>query len=186
MLQTGPDVQPEGKGKTVVAWEESLSGGVMTADLQGEKNKTVAVVSSVLALKSSVRPQPPRAKAPHPVSHIYVPEYLPDAAVLVGPAGQVSVADKELRVQHTFTPQNQQASTLLKHFLFPLLYLLLLVTACRSITSCCAITVPQEWRHFKGGNCRYIRRWKFELTRGVRTSHGRDSTCICLLTSQLT
>ncbi|EIW61588.1 uncharacterized protein TRAVEDRAFT_69910 [Trametes versicolor FP-101664 SS1] len=100
VLQTGPDVQPEGKGKTVVAWEESLSGGVMTADLQGEKNKTVAV-------------------APHPVSHIYAPEYLPDAAVLVGPAGQVSVADKELRVQHTFTPQNQQASTLLKHFLFP-------------------------------------------------------------------
>lgn len=68
-----------------------------------------------------VKRSPPTSslKASHPVSHIYAPEYLPDAAVLVGSAGQVSVADKELRVQHTFTPQNQQASTLLKHFLFP-------------------------------------------------------------------
>lgn len=34
----------------------------MTADLQGEKNKRVAVVSSVLASKSSVRPQPPPSR----------------------------------------------------------------------------------------------------------------------------
>ncbi|KAI0355300.1 hypothetical protein OH77DRAFT_316034 [Trametes cingulata] len=99
VLETGSDVQPDGKGKTVVAWDEPLDGGVMSADAAGEKSKRVAV-------------------APHLVSHIYAPDYLPEAAVLVGPAGQVSVADGELRVQHTFTPQNQQPTTLLKHFLF--------------------------------------------------------------------
>ncbi|KAI0638487.1 hypothetical protein C8Q77DRAFT_1091361 [Trametes polyzona] len=99
ILETGPDVQPEGKGKTVVAWEEPLSGGVMTAEGQGEKSRRVAV-------------------APHPVSHIYAPEYLADTTVLVGPTGQVTTLDEELRVRHTSTPQNHQATTLLKHFLF--------------------------------------------------------------------
>ncbi|KAI0375953.1 hypothetical protein BV20DRAFT_985175 [Pilatotrama ljubarskyi] len=99
VLETGPDVQPDGRGKTVVAWDEPLDGGVMSTEAAGEKNKRVAV-------------------APHTVSHIYAPEYLPDSAVLAGPSGEVSVADGELRVQHTFTPQNQQPTTLLKHFLF--------------------------------------------------------------------
>ncbi|KAI0832732.1 hypothetical protein BC628DRAFT_1309590 [Trametes gibbosa] len=99
VLDTGPDVQPDGKGKTVVAWEESLSGGVMTADSQGQRSKRVA-------------------SAPHPISYIYAPEYLQDRAVLAGPDGQVTVLDAELRMLHTFAPQNQQASTLLKHFLF--------------------------------------------------------------------
>ncbi|KAI9000727.1 hypothetical protein BD414DRAFT_526173 [Trametes punicea] len=99
ILDSGLDVQSNGKGKTVVAWEEGLTGGVMSVNSQGEKNKRVAL-------------------APHPVSHIYAPEYLDEAEILVGSAGEVSIVDKELRVQHTFTPQNQQASTLLKHFLF--------------------------------------------------------------------
>ncbi|KAH9855045.1 hypothetical protein C2E23DRAFT_867127 [Lenzites betulinus] len=99
VLETGPDVQPDGKGKTAVAWEETLSGGVMAADSQGQKRKRVGV-------------------APHPVSHIYAPEYLPDHEVLVGPHGQLTVVDAELRTQHTFTPQIQQTSNLLKHFLF--------------------------------------------------------------------
>ncbi|KAI9064835.1 hypothetical protein FKP32DRAFT_1665671 [Trametes sanguinea] len=97
VLDSGPDVQPEGKGKTVVAWDEPLAGGV--ADAHGEKSKRVTVV-------------------PHPASHIYAPDYLEDTEVIVGPAGEVSVADEELRVQDTFTPQNQQATTLVKHFLF--------------------------------------------------------------------
>ncbi|OSD04539.1 hypothetical protein PYCCODRAFT_1443810 [Trametes coccinea BRFM310] len=99
VLESGPDVQPEGKRKTVVAWDEPLTGGV--AEAQGEKSKRVAV-----------------NQAPHPVSHIYSPEYLEDSEIIVGPAGEVSVADDELRVQDTFTPQNQQATSLLKHFVF--------------------------------------------------------------------
>ncbi|KAH9899554.1 hypothetical protein C8Q73DRAFT_639326 [Cubamyces lactineus] len=99
VLESGPHVQSNGKGKTVVMWEESLSGGAASTESQNEKNKKVSV-------------------APHSVTQIYAPEYLQDAEVLVGPAGEVSVADRDLHVQHTSTPQNHQASTLLKHFLF--------------------------------------------------------------------
>ncbi|KAI0677249.1 hypothetical protein C8Q78DRAFT_1088267 [Trametes maxima] len=100
VLEAGSDVRPDAKGKTVVAWEEAVSGVTGSEDLPGEKNKRVAV-------------------APHPVSHIYAPGYLPNTSILVGPGGQLSVADEELGVQHTSAPQNHQASTLLRHFLFP-------------------------------------------------------------------
>ncbi|KAI0650437.1 hypothetical protein C8Q79DRAFT_1083841 [Trametes meyenii] len=100
VLEAGPDVQLDGKGKTIVMWEEALSGGAISGDPQGEKVKRIAV-------------------APHPVSHIYAPDYLPNISLFAGPAGQLSVADEELRVQHTYAPQNHQASALLKHFLFP-------------------------------------------------------------------
>ncbi|KAI0776156.1 hypothetical protein BD413DRAFT_261764 [Trametes elegans] len=99
VLTAGPDVQPDAKGKTVAVWEEPLSGGALTAEPQGEKSKRVAL-------------------APHTVTHIYAPEYLPEAVILAGPDGQTSVVDKAIAVQHTLAPQNQQASTLLKHFLF--------------------------------------------------------------------
>ncbi|KAI0652881.1 hypothetical protein C8Q70DRAFT_1059801 [Cubamyces menziesii] len=99
VLQSGPEVQSDGKGKTVAMWEEAVSGAAAATDSQNEKIKKVSV-------------------APHSVAQIYAPEYLEDNEVFVGPAGEVSAADKDLRVQHTFTPQNHQASTLLKHFLF--------------------------------------------------------------------
>ena len=51
--------------------------------------------------------------------HIYAPTYLPSHVVLVSPTGEVSVADEELQVRHTITPQNNQPSKLVKHFLFP-------------------------------------------------------------------
>ncbi|KAI0331319.1 hypothetical protein GY45DRAFT_1336311 [Cubamyces sp. BRFM 1775] len=106
VLESGPEVQSNGKGKTVAMWEEPVSGGTASTELQREKTKKVAVDSSF------------PFKAPHSVAQIYAPEYLRDAEVLVGPAGEVSVADKDLHVQHTFTPQNHQASKLLKNFLF--------------------------------------------------------------------
>ncbi|KAI0722363.1 hypothetical protein C8T65DRAFT_704869 [Cerioporus squamosus] len=99
VLESGPDVQPEGKGKTVLAWEEPLAGGMSTST-ESEKKKRVAT-------------------APHPVAHIYAPDYLPSRIVLVSATGEVSVAEEELRVQRTCTPQNHQPSTLVKHFLFP-------------------------------------------------------------------
>ncbi|RPD66864.1 hypothetical protein L226DRAFT_549593 [Lentinus tigrinus ALCF2SS1-7] len=99
ILESGPDMQPEGKGKTVLAWEESLAGGMSTST-ESDKKKRVAV-------------------APHPVAHIHAPDYLPSHVVLVSATGEVSVADAELEVQRTCTPQNNQPSTLVKHFLFP-------------------------------------------------------------------
>ncbi len=39
--------------------------------------------------------------------------------VLVSATGEVSVVDEELRIQRTYTPQNHQPNTLVKHFLFP-------------------------------------------------------------------
>lgn len=184
VLQTGPDVQPEGKGKTVVAWEESLSGGVMTADLQGEKNKRVAVVSAVSALKSSIHLPLPSGASPG-LPHI-CPRIPPGCRSACGSC-RTSIFSGQGAPSAAYVHATKSAS---EHFAktlpLPLLYLLLLVTACRSVTSCCATTIPQKWRHFKGGNCRRIGRWKFELTRGERTSHGRDGTCVSLLTSQLT
>ncbi|KAI0774562.1 hypothetical protein C8Q74DRAFT_1438657, partial [Fomes fomentarius] len=97
VLESGRDVQPEGGGKTVVAWEESLIGG-MSSGTQSKKRVAVA---------------------PHPVAHLYAPEYLPDREIFVSSAGEVSLANEELRVVRTFTPQNQQVSTLVKHVLFP-------------------------------------------------------------------
>ena len=38
--------------------------------------------------------------------------------MLVSAAGDISLADKELQISRTHTPQNHQSSTLLKHFLF--------------------------------------------------------------------
>ncbi len=43
VLESGPDVQPEGKGKTVLAWEEHLAGGMSTST-ESEKKKRVATV----------------------------------------------------------------------------------------------------------------------------------------------
>ncbi|TFK94274.1 hypothetical protein K466DRAFT_476809 [Polyporus arcularius HHB13444] len=99
VLESGPDVQLEGKGKTVLAWEEHLAGGMSTST-ESEKKKRVAT-------------------APHAVAHIYAPDYLPSYIVLVSATGEVSVADEELQVQRTCTPHNHQPSTLVKHFLFP-------------------------------------------------------------------
>ncbi|KAM5534801.1 hypothetical protein V8D89_011517 [Ganoderma adspersum] len=99
VLESGPDVQPEGKGKTVVSWEEELSG-VASSSMQDEKKKRTAV-------------------APHPARHVYAPGYLPERIVLTSISGDLSLLDEELKVLRTYTPQNHQPSTLLKHFLFP-------------------------------------------------------------------
>ncbi|EJF62319.1 hypothetical protein DICSQDRAFT_58264 [Dichomitus squalens LYAD-421 SS1] len=99
VLESGPDVAPEGKGRTVVSWEEELSGGIASSAQEG-RNKRTSV-------------------APHSVVHVYAPDYLPRSVVLVSAAGDVSLADEELQILRTHTPQNHQPSTLLKHFLFP-------------------------------------------------------------------
>ena len=46
-------MQPEGKGKTVLAWEEHLEGGMSTT-LGSEKSKRVAVVRICLFSASPV------------------------------------------------------------------------------------------------------------------------------------
>ncbi|KAI1796095.1 hypothetical protein LXA43DRAFT_652845 [Ganoderma leucocontextum] len=98
ILESGADVRPEGKGKTVVAWEEELSGGV-SSSARDEKKRTTVI--------------------PHPVSHVYAPECLPENLVLVSASGDLSLLDEDLRVLRACTPQNHQSSALLKHFLFP-------------------------------------------------------------------
>ncbi|KAI0751088.1 hypothetical protein C8Q80DRAFT_1099341 [Daedaleopsis nitida] len=99
VLDSGADVQPEGKGKTVIAWEEDLSGG-MSSNARREMKKRVAVTS-------------------HTIAHIYASDCIPDRVVLVSSTGGVSIADEELRVHQTASPQHQLPSTLVKHFLFP-------------------------------------------------------------------
>ena len=52
MLDSGPDVQPEGKGKTVAFWEEDLSGGVASSAQDERKTRTAVVRACAAAYES--------------------------------------------------------------------------------------------------------------------------------------
>ena len=52
VLDSGPDVQPEGKGKTVAYWEEDLSGGVASSGQDERKTRTAAVRACTAAYES--------------------------------------------------------------------------------------------------------------------------------------
>ena len=53
VLESGPEVQPEGKGKTIAAWEEDLAGAT-SSGAQSEKRRWVAVVRIyILFVKAS-------------------------------------------------------------------------------------------------------------------------------------
>ena len=43
VLETGPDVKPDSKGKTVAVWEEHITGG-MSSNLGEDRKKRSAVV----------------------------------------------------------------------------------------------------------------------------------------------
>ncbi|KAL6309768.1 hypothetical protein BKA93DRAFT_850203 [Sparassis latifolia] len=108
-VHSSPDVLPEDRERTVWMWEETLSGGAVSAKAQKKKKSAVL---------------------PHPVRHIYASDDLPDHVLLVGPRGELTVADTQLAVHGSSTPSgsSEGATVLLKVIFF-------LRTACTFVPS---------------------------------------------------
>ncbi|TFY66636.1 hypothetical protein EVG20_g4452 [Dentipellis fragilis] len=73
-IQDAPELKPEEKGKTIWAWNETLSG-----ETSGKSQKTSVVM-------------------PHRVAKILYAEELPSRVILVSPEGDLTLADEELHV----------------------------------------------------------------------------------------
>ncbi|KAH9938085.1 uncharacterized protein B0H18DRAFT_1112274 [Fomitopsis serialis] len=98
VIASSPDIQEEDEGRTVLWWEESLSGGVMTADTQKKRKSTVLS---------------------HKITHIYAPKDLPDHLLLVGLGGEITVTDSVLNVQASSPTSEEDDTVLLRHFVLP-------------------------------------------------------------------
>ncbi|KZT05551.1 uncharacterized protein LAESUDRAFT_655546 [Laetiporus sulphureus 93-53] len=99
VIDSSPETLPEDRGRNVWAWEEQITGGVMSGDVQ-KKRKS--------------------ALMPHAISYIYAPDDLPDLILVVSHSGELTVADMDLNLQPTLTEQQIDAeSVMLKHFVFP-------------------------------------------------------------------
>ncbi|EPS98734.1 hypothetical protein FOMPIDRAFT_1164819 [Fomitopsis schrenkii] len=98
VIDSSPDIEEDHRGRAVWWWEESLSGGVMTADAQRKRQS--ALVS-------------------HRITHICAPEDLPEYLLLVGPNGRITITDAELTVYSSIDAESEEA-IIVRHFVFPL------------------------------------------------------------------